>query len=340
MCNVFKGSEDVVFRPTLFDPKLGLYLVPTVPEVLVTEHGDVWNLRRQVFLPPRHTPTSKGSYVSVSIYFPELKKTRSVYVQQLVVAAFYGPPKGDRDQVNHKDGDKHNNYFKNLEWVTRTENLIHAYKTGLRTDVRGVLCIDHQTGEAQEFYSMREVGRHFGWTKGEVWRTIRDHAEKRYLDRYTFLLPQSESYSLRQRHSKEQGGVIRDIVAKNYRTNQVAVFPDQGTAELMTHVKRGTINFSLNLAAEPYRLIKGWVFKYLDDPADWPEYSNDAIELSFQRKAGGQPIEVTDTTTNTTCKHTSIHAFAESLDKHPNQIRRALKKTPGRFEHYNIADIK
>ena len=257
----------------------------------------------------------------------------------MVAAAFHGPPRGDRSEVNHKDGDKHNNHYKNLEWVSRTENLIHAYKTGLRTDVRGVLCIDHHTGEAQEFYSMRAVGRHFGWTKGEIWRTIRDHAEKKYLGRYTFLLPRSDEYSLRRRHSKEQGGVTRDIVARNYRTNQIVIFPDQGTAELMTHVKRGTINFNLNLAAEPYRLIKGWVFKYLDDPADWPDYSEEMVGLSFRRKAGGQPITVTDTTTNTTCKYTSIHAFAESLEEHPNTIRRALKKTPGRFRHFDIKNV-
>ena len=33
--------------------------------------------------------------------------------------------------VNHIDGDKQNNSIENLEWVSHSENMIHAYKMGL-----------------------------------------------------------------------------------------------------------------------------------------------------------------------------------------------------------------
>ena len=34
--------------------------------------------------------------------------------------------------VNHKDGNKLNNVAENLEWVTHSENDLHAYKLNLR----------------------------------------------------------------------------------------------------------------------------------------------------------------------------------------------------------------
>jgi hypothetical protein len=50
-------------------------------------------------------------------------------VHDLVAAAFVGP-KPPGYEVNHKDTNKHNNDYLNLEYTTRLENAQHAQRNG------------------------------------------------------------------------------------------------------------------------------------------------------------------------------------------------------------------
>jgi len=52
-------------------------------------------------------------------------------VHRLVLQTFNPIPNPEDFQVNHKDAVKTKNHLYNLEWVTCSENMIHAYKNGL-----------------------------------------------------------------------------------------------------------------------------------------------------------------------------------------------------------------
>lgn len=54
------------------------------------------------------------------------KKRRTITVHRLVASAFIDNPLSKRE-VNHKDGDKSNNLVENLEWSTRSEQMIHRH---------------------------------------------------------------------------------------------------------------------------------------------------------------------------------------------------------------------
>lgn len=56
---------------------------------------------------------------------------RKIRVHKLVALAFIPNPDRKPD-INHKDGNKHNNAVENFEWVTAKENQQHALATGLR----------------------------------------------------------------------------------------------------------------------------------------------------------------------------------------------------------------
>lgn len=56
---------------------------------------------------------------------------RKFKVHRLVALAFIANP-DNLPEVNHKDGNKANNCIDNLEWTTRSQNMRHAYDTGLK----------------------------------------------------------------------------------------------------------------------------------------------------------------------------------------------------------------
>ncbi len=62
-------------------------------------------------------------------------KYKTYYIHRLVAETFV-PNVNKKEFVNHKDGNKHNNNIDNLEWCTRQENEIHAWKNGLKEKIR------------------------------------------------------------------------------------------------------------------------------------------------------------------------------------------------------------
>ena len=58
-------------------------------------------------------------------------------VHRLVAEAFHGPPPEGKPWVNHKDGNKGNNHYMNLEWMSISENIQHAHDTGLIVRPKG-----------------------------------------------------------------------------------------------------------------------------------------------------------------------------------------------------------
>ena len=90
----------------------------------ITDKGKVINSRGK----EKTLRESTDGYQIVDLYRDGIRTTHRVH--RLVSEAFVPNPNNKPD-VNHRDGNKFNNSFDNLEWVTKSENMIHAYELGL-----------------------------------------------------------------------------------------------------------------------------------------------------------------------------------------------------------------
>ena len=104
----------------------------------ISVDGQVYSHRSQKFLKSR---AQNSGYQLVHLCLDGDRK--GVTVHRLVAQAFVPNP-GNKQEVNHKDGDKSNNHASNLEWSTHSENLSHAHKHRLHrsgaklTDIQAV----------------------------------------------------------------------------------------------------------------------------------------------------------------------------------------------------------
>ena len=107
---------------------------PILPDrYLIGTDGTVWSKRSKKFIATR---LDRYGYPRVSLY--EGTKLHTATIHRLLALAFiHNDDPEIKVEVNHKDGVKENNSLDNLEWVTPSENQIHAFKNGLQKSSKG-----------------------------------------------------------------------------------------------------------------------------------------------------------------------------------------------------------
>lgn len=107
-------------------------------------------------------------------------KTRTVFIHQLVAQAFIPNPY-NLPLINHKDGNKLNNFEENLEWITASGNVKHAIEKGLIITKQGEECKQSKLTENdilqiralyKQGYSFKELSLLFNVCRGNISQII------------------------------------------------------------------------------------------------------------------------------------------------------------------------
>lgn len=169
--------------------------------------------RLQTIFPKKST---KGTYLNCTAIDDNGKRNCTTGVHVLVCLAFHGEqPIGYRD-VNHIDGNKHNNHENNLEWSTRANNISHSYRNRERLDSQVVIVTDNFTEKETCVFSMAELAKMFNLShlKGDVLIT-----DKPYMNRWSFKL--KSDYIPPNRQGRQECFAINPATKKLYACNSM-----------------------------------------------------------------------------------------------------------------------
>jgi len=113
--------------------------------------------------------TNENGYIRVYI----LNKTFALH---RIIALTFIQNNENKEQVNHKDGNKKNNNVNNLEWVTNKENQMHKYQAGLGNNfTRKIIQFDLNMKQIKIHNSIAGAARELNISKGNIQGVLRKY---------------------------------------------------------------------------------------------------------------------------------------------------------------------
>ena len=157
----------------------------------IDSNGNVyspWRGQHQMF-----QNQNKQGYKEIMLYTNEQNR-KHFKIHRLLLNTFNPIENSEDFQVNHKDGNKSNNNLQNLQWCTRSENLIHVFKNQLQSN-KGEKNPSHKLKaneveqickKLEKHQTLQSIADEYGVTKGAI-AHIKQHRSWIHIScKYTF----------------------------------------------------------------------------------------------------------------------------------------------------------
>lgn len=132
-------------------------------EYSIAKDGRILSLLTDQYV---NTSVDSNGYLKVNLWKDGKKCTKRVHI---LVAQQFIPNPDNLPVVNHKDGNKQNPDYTNLEWCTQQENVIHAHRTGLQTKTSDKVVV---RGDGRVYRSLTEAAAKNNITKSAISKVI------------------------------------------------------------------------------------------------------------------------------------------------------------------------
>ena len=116
----------MVWKPYYIDNEITVYDI--------SEYGDVRNRETGRTLKPY---LHSSGYLYIDIYHKKKRYTKKIH--RMVAETYIPVHYVGEEIVNHEDGIKTHNHYKNLKWCTHSYNTQHAYDNGLLKQKKGTV---------------------------------------------------------------------------------------------------------------------------------------------------------------------------------------------------------
>lgn len=222
-----------------------------VTDYYITEDGKCWSNKTNTFLKGQK---SNSGYLNYNLTLPNGSKRR-LYAHRLVAQYYVDNPQG-KNQVNHIDGNKDNNHFTNLEWVTPQENQQHAIKNELRC-FKHVFCFSKNKQIIAEYKNIEEASRNSGVSRSLIQQEVNQSAKSLIKGMYW-------SYDTIIKHTvpHENLGISKEVQC--FKNGQLyKIFPSANAAARWLGVK--SHSHIGECCRGKIKSYKGFTWKYTQD---------------------------------------------------------------------------
>ncbi len=277
--------------PIELDELPGFYYIPGATLYAINKKGILYSIKTKTYkswyiTQPQVKNNIKGGYwVSVVVFDKGSTFNISRHRSLCLVFKPY-PDNVENLVVNHIDGVPGNDDLDNLEWITRSENNIHAYQNNLKGQQMPVLTRHVITGEITEYYSISEAARQMGYATDETIRQRIVSSEfgkvfsdgtqiKLKNDKRDWLIPDDPEAAL----AKASDFIGTKITSRNCLTLEVREHDNILEASRFTDVNTATIRF--RIGKNDKSPLFGYQFKRTDDKEPFPSFTSEDLVNSL-----------------------------------------------------------